>query len=123
MKFILLTILIGTASYFAEQFLPWWSVVPVSFLAGLSIYTRSLNAFLAGFLGVGLLWFFFALNIDIRTNSILTEKIADIFNLGRSLLLVVMSGLIGGLVSGFGSLSGNQLLKMFSKRDMPSKYR
>lgn len=122
MKFLLLTIVIGILSYIAEQYLPWWSVVMASFLAALFIYTRSLNAFLAGFLGVGLLWFIFALSIDISTDSILTEKIAILFKMGQPLLLVVTTGFIGGIAGGLGALTGNQLLKIFTKKESRYKF-
>lgn len=122
MKFLTQTIIIGLFSYVAGIFFPWWSVAVVSFLVGTIFYTRSLNAFLAGFLGVGLLWFFYALSIDIATSSILTKKVAALFNLTEPFFMVIITSIVGGITAGFSALSGNQLLKLWSKKGERGRY-
>lgn len=113
MKFILKVILIAGLSYLSELFLPWWSVVICAFLIGVIIPTKGFNDFLSGFLGVGLLWLFFAFMIDFDTDSILTSQIAPLLNLNNALVVIAVTGLLGGIVGGLATLSGSQLRRIF----------
>lgn len=113
MKFILRIILIAGLSYLAEMFLPWWSVVCCAFLVGLLLPTKGFNDFLSGFLGVGLLWLIFAWSIDAETNSILARQMAPLLFLNNALVVVAVTGLLGGLAGGFGALTGSQLRRIF----------
>ncbi|MEM6842182.1 MAG: hypothetical protein AAF632_08140 [Bacteroidota bacterium] len=109
-------ILIAGFSYIAEQFFPWWSMVLCAFLVSFIIPTKGFNAFISGFLGAGLLWLVFAWMIDSSTDSILTEKIAQLFQLNQSGLVVAVTGAIGGLTGGFAALSGS-LLRTINRRE------
>ena len=62
----------------------------------------AIGAFLSGFISIGLLWLGLALYVDNATQSILTEKISQLFPLN----LFVLTSLIGGLVGGFASMTG-----------------
>ena len=115
MKFLVKFILIIILTYLAQQTMPWWSVVAVAFLVSTLIYTNGFNSFLSGFLGVGLLWLAYAWMIDSQTNSILTEKVAQLFQLDSPLLLIGLSGLIGGIAGGFGGLTGSHFRKMLTR--------
>jgi hypothetical protein len=62
-------------------------------------------------LGVFLLWAIVALWIDLKNESILSHKIAQIFPLGgSSFLLILVTAVIGALVSGFAAMSGASLI-------------
>lgn len=122
MKFILKIILIAGLSYLVELFFPWWSVVFCAFIVGMILPTKGFNDFLAGFLGVGLLWLIFAWMIDLDTDSILTEQIAPILKMSNALVVVAVTGLVGGLVGGFGALSGSQLRRIFMPDPPKSGY-
>lgn len=113
MKFILKIILIAGLSYLVELFFPWWSVVFCAFIVGMLMPTKGFNDFLAGFLGVGLLWLIFAWMIDLGTDSILSEQIAPILKMSNGLVVVAITGMLGGLVGGLGALSGSQLRRIF----------
>ena len=54
MRFPVQIVVIIVVGFFMELFLPWWSVAIAAFIGGLLVNTR-MN-FLAGFLGIGLLW-------------------------------------------------------------------
>ncbi len=122
MKFILRIILTAGLSYLAEMFLPWWSVVGCAFLVGLLLPTKGFNDFLSGFLGVGLLWLIFAWMVDAETNSILTRQMAPMLFLNNALVVVAVTGLLGGLAGGFGALSGSQLRRIFMQEPPKSGY-
>ncbi len=122
MKFILKVILIAALSYVLQLFLPWWAVVISGFLVGALVPTPGYISFLSGFLGAGLLWLIFAFALHNNSDSILTERIAQIFSLGQPAFLIIISALIGGLAGGLGALSGSQFYRLFVKEKKKSMY-
>jgi hypothetical protein len=110
MRFLAAILLIALFSFIAGLFLPWWSIAIIAFLVALLVPQSIGRSFLAGFTGIFLLWFLLALWIDIKNNHLLSQKIAQLFRLGNaSLLLVVVTALIGALVGGFAAMSGASL--------------
>ncbi len=92
--------------------LPWWSFVITSFLVAMGIHQNVGKAFLSGFLGLFLLWAFLALVKDFANEHILSIKVAKILPLGGSYwVLILVTGLIGGLVSGLAAISGSTARK------------
>jgi cell division protein FtsX len=123
MKFLLKIIFTSATAYLMQLYMPWWSVVVASFLISLILSSKGLSSFFSGFLGIGILWFFLAWRIDSATGSILTEKVANLFSLPNSILLILVTALIGGLAGGFGALAGSHLRSVFTKdRAYSSKY-
>ena len=123
MKFVLKIIFIIATAYLMQMYMPWWSVVIASFLISVILSSNGLSSFFAGFLGIGLLWLFLAWRIDSATDSILTEKVAALFSLPNSFLLILITAFIGGLAGGFGALAGSHLRSIFMKdRRYASKY-
>lgn len=110
MRFLLATLLTAVLGFLAGRFLEWWSIAVVAFLVALLIPQKLSMAFFAGLLGIVLLWVSVALWFDIPNNSILSKKIAELFKLGgSSLLLLTVTALLGGLVGGFAAMSGSSL--------------
>lgn len=108
MKFILQVLTTAILGYVLELFLPWWSIAVAAFLAGLILRTDA--NFLAGLLGISLLWLLAAFITDHSATTRLADKVAEIFSLSKPLLFVV-TGLIGGLVGGFAAMTGGALHK------------
>lgn len=113
MKFILKVILIAALGYFAELFLPWWSIAISGFIVGAVLPTTGFNSFLSGFLGIGLLWLIFSFALHNNTDGILTAKISLIFQLSQPAFILVICATIGGLAGGLGALSGSQFTRIF----------
>lgn len=110
MRFVLSVLLTAVLGFLIGLFLPWWGIAIVAFLVGLLIPQRLGIAFLSGFVGIFLLWGLLAFWIDIKNNSILSHKISELFKLGgSSVLLILVTGFIGGLVGGFAAMAGNSL--------------
>lgn len=110
MKFVVAIILTALLSFVAGLYFPWWTIAIAAFLVALLIYQKTWKAFLAGFLGLLLLWSGLAYWIDVNNESILSAKIGELIGVGsNSFLLILITGLIGGLVAGFAALSGNFL--------------
>lgn len=117
MKFFAALILTVLLAFIAGLYLPWWSIAIASFLVALLVHQRALKAFLAGLLGVFLLWAGLAEWIDLKNESILSARIAGLLPLGgNSLLLVLVTGLVGGLVAGFAAMSGSYLRRSPHRR-------
>ncbi|HZH63424.1 MAG TPA: hypothetical protein VEY10_00945 [Flavisolibacter sp.] len=110
MRFLLATLLTAALSFIAGLYTPWWSIAVVSFLVALLVKQRFGIAFFSGFLGIFLLWGGLSLWIDTANNQVLSHKIALIFPLGgSSVLLIVVTALVGALVGGFAAMSGSAL--------------
>ena len=108
MKFIVVLLLTALLGYAIPLYLTWWSFAVTSFIISLLIHQKALVAFIAGFLGLFLLWLFLTLIIDNANQHILSQKMARVLPLnGSSLALILITSLIGGLISGFASLTGS----------------
>lgn len=108
MKFIISLLLIALLSFAACLYLPWWSVAIVGFLVVALIPQRPGMALLCGFLAVFILWFAFSFWISSNNNHILAHKVSMlILKMDNPYLLMFASAFIGGLVAGFGALTGS----------------
>jgi hypothetical protein len=112
MKFISSILLTALVSFVAGLYLPWWSVAMAAFIVAVIIPLASWKSFLSGFLGVFFLWAMLAWWIDSKNNSILSQKIAQLLQLGSSsILLILVTAFIGALVAGFAGLTGSYMRK------------
>lgn len=119
MKFLVATILTAVIAFLVGllSFSPWWGFAITSFIVAMLIHQKAGKAFLAGFLAVFLLWGGLAWWIDMKNNGILSAKIAHILPLGgNSILLILVTGFIGGLVSGMAAICGSFLRASPTKR-------
>ncbi|SNS83607.1 hypothetical protein SAMN05421640_1446 [Ekhidna lutea] len=122
MKLIIRLIVIGALTYFLSPFTMWWVVMLIAFLVCYVSPSSGLNAFVAGFLGVGLVWMGHAWNLDVQNDSAFSSITAEIMQIGDPILLVFATGLIGGLAGGFAALSGTTFRQLFIKPKQRSLY-
>lgn len=111
MNFLKQILATAVVCFVLQYFLPWWTMVIGAFAAGYWAGNRGFMAFAAGFLGVALLWLVTSMVIDWQTNSILSEKVAQIFPTKTKSLLFVVTAIIGGLPAGFAGLTGAMVRK------------
>ena len=125
MKFVISILINAAVSFLIGHLLPnwWWGVGVFVFLTGSLIFLSPGKAFLSGFLGVFLSWFFHALYIDMGNESILSTKIAALFGLPSSLVLIIVTAMLGGLIGGFAALSGRNFRSVFKRRKKRYGYR
>lgn len=114
MKFIGSLLLHLGIGFVLTAFLPWWTVVIAAFLVAFFLRIDSWKSFLAGFLAMTILWAGTALFLDVQNSEILSSKVAQLFQLPNSKMLVYITGIIGGLLGGFGALTGNLLKSAIS---------
>lgn len=112
MKFLVATILTAVLAFIAGllSFSPWWGFAITSLLIAVVVHQKAGKAFLAGFLGLLLLWAGLAWWIDMKNNGILSAKIANVLPLGgNAIYLILVTGIVGGLVAGMAAMSGSFL--------------
>ena len=102
MKFLLQVLATMIGCFVVQYFLPWWTMALIALIVGYIFHNSGFTSFVAGFLGVGLLWLVMAYYVDSTTQSILTEKVNKLFPLNVFIMMTV----IGGLVGGFAALTG-----------------
>lgn len=106
MKFFAHLIVVLLLSWLLQTFLPWWTMAIGAFAVALVFQQSGFKSFLAGLLGVGLLWYIMAWYLDSSTDSVLSSRVAAIFPTKTVGLLMLVTALLGGLVGGFASLTG-----------------
>ncbi|MBS1759688.1 MAG: hypothetical protein JST23_06125 [Bacteroidetes bacterium] len=110
MKFFTAIILTALLSFISGLYFPWWIIAVIAFLVAILVHQKAWKAFWSGFFGLFILWGILAFWIDIQNDHLLSKKIAGILPFGgNSYLLILATGVIGGLVAGFGALSGHYL--------------
>ncbi|MEM6263966.1 MAG: hypothetical protein AAGI38_15745 [Bacteroidota bacterium] len=128
-RFILRILLIFLLAYLVGRFvpLPWQTQAGAAFLGAILLseaprkraYGKKKKhrpmSFWAGFIAIFILWSFWAFWLNSSNDSILADQIFRLIVPGESLkgleavILILATGLIGGLVGGFSSLTGNLL--------------
>ncbi len=110
MKFFISLLLIALLSFALGLYLPWWTLAVVAFAVAALIHQHAGKSFLSGFLAIFLLWGILAFIIDQKNQHLLSRKISGLLSLGDgSLLLILVTALIGGLVAGVAAMSGSYL--------------
>lgn len=107
MRFLIQIAFIIVTAWIAEMFLPWWSIAIAAALVGF-LYKTKAN-FLAGFIAIAMLWLIKALLIDMNAAVPLADTVAKILLVNSKPLLLVITAALGGLVGGFGALTGSVL--------------
>ncbi len=92
-----------------SQFLPWWHVMVAGFVSALFFSLSRTAVFYIPFLAIFLFWIVYAFWLSNANDFILVQKIAVLLPLGgSSILLLLITGLIGGLAAGVSALLGKQ---------------
>ena len=111
----ILTIILGVI---LSLFLPWWAVMLAAFLSGAIVRLRNAAAFFVPFGAIALLWIINAWMLSSANDYTLASKIAVLLPLeGNVVLLILVTGVIGGLAAGVAGLFGNQCRAIMAKED------
>lgn len=106
----MLFLLIAIISLILQLFLPWWIIAPVAF--GLAAWKAisGKNAFGSAFFAILLVWIVAGLIHTIPNENILANRVGTMLNLPDNsinwIIVLLLTGLIGGLASGFSALAG-----------------
>ena len=105
MRFAIQIFITAIICFMFQKLFPWWTMPIGAFLVGFVFSNTGFKSFLAGFIAVGLVWVGLVFYIDNATQSILTDKVSQLFPIN----IFVLTGLIGGLLGGFASMTGSLL--------------
>mgnify|MGYP001047204498 CR=1 FL=1 len=93
-----------------SQFLPWWSVMAASFISALLLPLKKTSVFFIPFLAIALFWMVYSWSLSSTNDFILAKKIGVLLTIGdNAYLLILVTGIIGGLAAGVSALFGKQL--------------
>ena len=76
-----------------------------------AIHQKPWKAFLSGFAALFVLWIVLACLSDIPNEHILSKKVTDILHFGSYVILILVTGLVGGLLAGLAALTGSYVRK------------
>jgi hypothetical protein len=106
----MLFLLILIISLVLQFFLPWWIIALVAF--GFAFWKAGAagQAFASGFSAIFALWVFMGLIRSIPNENLLANRIGEMLMLPANsfnwLIVLLVTGIIGGLVGGFSALGG-----------------
>ncbi|MFA6944482.1 MAG: hypothetical protein WC220_01155 [Pedobacter sp.] len=106
----MLFLIIAIVSLILQFFLPWWIIAPVAFGISMWIGRSGKQAFGSAFLAIFLLWIIMGLIHTLPNENILANRIGTMLKLPETsfnwVIVLLVSGITGGLASGFSALSG-----------------
>lgn len=100
--------MIFVLSFLLQLWLPWWIVMAVPFLLCLWKSRTAGGAFLTSFLAIFSQWLITALFIHVRSGGIMSQRVADLLQIGSPALLLLVSALAGGLAAGLAGWAGRE---------------
>jgi hypothetical protein len=93
----------------------WWWVMFVPFVYGAAAAGSGWKALRTGFLAAGLLWLGASAYFFLAGSRIIAGRMAAMFGLGSSWLLVLASGLVAGLAAAFSGYAGYAVRGLFQR--------
>ena len=104
-------LIIIIASFLLQMVLPWWVVIVISFAACGILGKTGKIAFWHPFFAILLLWIGMALFKSIPNHHILATRIAEMLKVQFWPLVLLITGLLGGLVAGISGFCGYHFRK------------
>jgi hypothetical protein len=97
-------------AYVLSLFLPWWSVMIAGLLSALFIPLKKAAVFFVPFFAILLFWVISTYILSSANDFTLAKKISELLMLGGNpYLLILVTGIIGGLATGISAILGKQL--------------
>ena len=104
---MLLTFLILITAFLLNLILPWWSIAIPGLIFGYQFKKSAWLSFAWGFLAPSLLWSGQALYLHFSNDGILSTRIGTMLGVGSPYLVILITGILGGLISGLATLTGS----------------
>ncbi len=102
--------------YVSSIYLSWAAIVLTTLVIGFAFHLGSIRSFLVGFIGIFLLWTGYALFLDLQNNSVMSSRMAQLFQLSAAWQLVLVTGIIGALMGGFSAVTGHTIWQVLVKK-------
>ena len=101
----------------AQLMFPWWSSAIVAFWVGYWIADSPSKSYMYGFVAMLLMWSIYATIQSSANGGLITTAFSNVFGGKLSgTQLILATGFIGGLVGGFGAMTGT-LLRQIVRKD------
>jgi hypothetical protein len=95
----------------------WWWVMIVPFAYGAAAAKSGWKALRTGFLSAGLLWLGSSLYFFLTGSRTVADRMAKMFGLGSSWLMVLSTTLVAGVAAAFSAYAGFAVRAMFKKKE------
>ncbi|WP_299123471.1 hypothetical protein [uncultured Winogradskyella sp.] len=97
-------------AYLLSFFMPWWSVMTAAFAVALFVPLKKAAVFFVPFLAILLFWFVYTYVMSSNNDFTLAKRVAILLPLnGNPYMLMLVSGIVGGLAAGIAAIFGKQL--------------
>ena len=117
-KFVLNFTLTVLLAWIASLFLPWWAIMVAAILSSAIVRLQKASTFFVPFLAIAVLWTVQAWLLSSANEFILASKVSVLLGIGNNpYLLILITGLVGGIAAGVSGLLGNQIGAIFSPQD------
>ncbi|MCO4293889.1 hypothetical protein NF867_13575 [Solitalea sp. MAHUQ-68] len=100
--------------------LPWWIIMLIPFALAIWKGEKGSKTFLSAFGAIFMCWFLFAFFIHFKTEGILTDKVAEMLMVKSPVILIFITGIIGGLAAGLAALTGYYCKTAIAKKEEQS---
>ena len=104
---MLQALLIIITAFLLNLILPWWSIAIPGLIFGFQFKKKGWESFGWGFLALFLLWGGQALYIHFANDGILSTRIAELLGVENPYIVILITGILGGIVSGLATLTGS----------------
>ncbi|MCG8374811.1 MAG: hypothetical protein MI700_14810 [Balneolales bacterium] len=104
---MVLAILILIGAWVMNLFFPWWGIAIPGLILGYQFNKSTMGSLGWGFLGVFLLWGGQAFWIHIANDGILSTRIANMLGVGSPWIVILITAVLGGVVSGLATMTGS----------------
>ncbi|MBW1295012.1 hypothetical protein [Aquimarina litoralis] len=104
----IVTIILG---FILSLFLPWWSVMVAALITSITIPLKKIAVFFVPFLAILVFWAVYCFILSNANDFTLAKRIAQLLQIGGNpYLLILVTGIIGGLAAGFSAIFGKQII-------------
>lgn len=104
-------------AFVLSLFLPWWSVMTATLITALFIPLKKSAVFFVPFLAILLFWTVYSYVLSNNNDFILAKRIAVLLPLaGNPYVLMLVTGIVGGLAAGIAAIFGKQLHILFENK-------
>ena len=106
-KNFLLTLVL---SALLSLFLPWWAIMLAALVSAFLLPLDKAAVFFAPFFAVFLYWAVYSYALSSANDFTLANKISELLQIGGNpYLLILLTGILGGLAGGVSGILGKQL--------------
>ena len=104
-------------AFVLSLFLPWWSIMIAGILSAMLVPLKKAAVFFIPFLAIFLFWTVNAYLLSNTNDFTLAEKISELLMLGGNpYLLILVTGIIGGLATGISAILGKQMITVLKSK-------